>query len=123
MPYPLHQILVIDIEATCWEGNPPPDQENEIIEIGLCVVEPYTGNRVEKKSILVRPERSQVSTFCTQLTSLTQGQVDGGISFQKACQILQDMYHSKDSVWASYGDYDRELFEKQCFLFARIWTY
>ena len=30
----LDRILVVDIEATCWEGNPPPGQTSEIIEIG-----------------------------------------------------------------------------------------
>lgn len=25
----LDQILVIDVEATCWEGNPPPGQTSE----------------------------------------------------------------------------------------------
>ncbi len=26
----LDQILVVDVEATCWEGQPPPGQESEI---------------------------------------------------------------------------------------------
>ncbi|NEE10677.1 DNA polymerase III, partial [Streptomyces sp. SID7499] len=25
---------VVDVEATCWEGQPPPGQVSEIIEIG-----------------------------------------------------------------------------------------
>jgi len=32
----LDQVLVIDIEATCWEGPPPEGLESEIIEIGIC---------------------------------------------------------------------------------------
>lgn len=30
---------VIDIEATCWDGQPPPGAVSEIIEIGLTVVD------------------------------------------------------------------------------------
>jgi inhibitor of KinA sporulation pathway (predicted exonuclease) len=30
---------VIDVEATCWAGEPPPGQVSEIIEIGLAVVD------------------------------------------------------------------------------------
>ncbi|MFE2626194.1 DNA polymerase III, partial [Streptomyces caelestis] len=30
---------VVDVEATCWEGQPPPGQVSEIIEIGLTVVD------------------------------------------------------------------------------------
>ncbi|MFP4578906.1 MAG: DNA polymerase III, partial [Coleofasciculus sp.] len=25
----IDQILVIDVEATCWQGKPPPGQESE----------------------------------------------------------------------------------------------
>jgi len=110
----LDQIIVIDIEATCWESEPPKGQESEIIEIGICPLDIATGNRLEKRSILVRPERSTVGAYCTALTSLTQEQVDQGIPFEEACLILRKDYQAKKRVWASYGDYDRRQFEKQC---------
>ncbi|GHO75990.1 exonuclease [Ktedonobacter sp. SOSP1-85] len=110
----LDQLLVIDIEATCWQGVPPNGQENEIIEIGLVPLDLVTGQRLEKRSILVRPERSRVSEFCTELTTLTQEQVDGGITFAEACGLLREEYRSRERVWASYGDYDRSIFERQC---------
>jgi len=110
----LDQVLVIDIEATCWEGAIPEGQESEIIEVGICTLEVASGRRLEKRSILVKPTRSQVSPFCTQLTTLTQEQVAQGISFAEACALLQTDYRAKDRVWASYGDYDRHLFEHQC---------
>lgn len=107
-------LIVVDIECTCWEGKVPPDQENEIIEIGICRLKPTTGERSDKRSILVKPERSSVSPFCTQLTSLTQEQVDGGIPFADACAIVEKEYRARQRVWASYGDYDRQMFERQC---------
>jgi inhibitor of KinA sporulation pathway (predicted exonuclease) len=111
----LDHILVIDIESTCWDGGYPPRGEaNDIIEIGLATLEVSSGRRLEKRSILVRPERSRVSPFCTQLTTLTQEQVEGGIVFKDACRILEDEYRSAERLWASYGDYDRRQFEKQC---------
>lgn len=110
----LDQILVIDIESTCWETTIPDGQESEIIEIGICTLDIASGQRLEKDSILVKPSRSQVSKFCTQLTTLTQEQVEQGISFQQACSILKKNYLSKERVWASYGDYDRRQFERQC---------
>lgn len=114
----LDKIIIIDVEATCWEGSPPPGQESEIIEIGLCLLEVASGQRSDKQSILVRPERSQVSPYCTQLTTLTQDEVDRGITFKAACLMLQQQYASKNRVWASYGDYDRRQFKKQCEAFA-----
>lgn len=111
----LDHVIVIDIESTCWDGGfPPRGETNDIIEIGICPLEASTGRRLEKRSILVRPERSKVSAFCTQLTSLTQEQVDQGILFKDACKILENDYRSTERLWASYGDYDRRQFEKQC---------
>jgi inhibitor of KinA sporulation pathway (predicted exonuclease) len=47
----LDRILVIDVEATCWEGEPPPGQTSEIVEIGLCVLDVATLARVERLGI------------------------------------------------------------------------
>ena len=111
----LDHVLVIDIESTCWDGGlPPKGMANDVIEIGLCRLEVATGRRLEKRSILVKPERSTVSPFCTSLTTLTQEQVNGGVLFKEACKLLEDEYLSAERLWASYGDYDRRQFEKQC---------
>lgn len=110
----LDQIIVVDIESTCWQDAPPAGEETDIIEIGICTVDITSGQRLEKDSILVKPERSKVSEFCTQLTTLTQAQVEQGIPFGVACSILKKKYLSKERVWASYGDYDRRQFERQC---------
>jgi inhibitor of KinA sporulation pathway (predicted exonuclease) len=111
----LDHILVIDIESTCWEGGfPPRGETNDVIEVGLSPLELSTGRRLEKRSILVKPERSRVSPFCTGLTTLTQTQVENGIAFKDACRILEDEFLSRERLWASFGDYDRCQFEKQC---------
>lgn len=110
----LDHILVVDLEATCWDGNPPPGMTNEVIELGICPVELSTLRRLEKRSILVRPEKSTVSEFCTKLTTLTTAQVESGIPFRDACRILEKEFDSRERVWASFGDYDRRQFEKQC---------
>ncbi|MEA5469369.1 3'-5' exonuclease [Spirulina sp. 06S082] len=110
----LDRLLVIDIEATCWKKGPPPEQENEIIEIGIAPIDLTTRTIEDKVSILVKPQCSTVSEFCTELTTLTQEQVDTGISFADACLHLRKQYLSEKRVWASYGDYDRRMFAKQC---------
>ncbi|MBX9583740.1 MAG: exonuclease domain-containing protein, partial [Gemmataceae bacterium] len=93
---------------------PPKGQANDIIEVGLCPLDLATGRRLDKVSILVRPERSTVGPFCTELTTLTQEQVAAGVAFKDACKRLEDEYHAPERLWASYGDYDRRQFEKQC---------
>jgi inhibitor of KinA sporulation pathway (predicted exonuclease) len=110
----LDQLIVIDIESTCWNSHPPDGQQQEIIEIGICMLEVASGERLERRSLLVRPEYSEVSPFCTELTTLTQEQVAEGVPFDEACAILRSEYGAAERVWASYGDYDRRQFEKQC---------
>ncbi|MFC3833782.1 MULTISPECIES: 3'-5' exonuclease [Deinococcus] len=105
---------IIDIEATCWDGPPPAGQTNEIIEIGVCVLDMQSLERVERRSVLVRPERSEVSAFCTELTGLTPAEVVGGISFREACEELRRTFHTDSRPWASWGDYDRKQFQLQC---------
>jgi inhibitor of KinA sporulation pathway (predicted exonuclease) len=110
----LDRIVVIDVEATCWEGAAPEGQDNEVIEIGVCTVDLSSLTPDQHESILVRPVRSKVSEFCTRLTTLTQEQVDTGVLFEEACGQLRKVYRSRDRAWASYGDYDRRQFERQC---------
>ncbi|HEX6353006.1 3'-5' exonuclease [Actinophytocola sp.] len=107
-------INVVDVEATCWEGQSPPGQVSEIIEIGLTVVDLDQRSRLAKHRILVRPQRSRVSAFCTELTGLTQEEVDEGVTFAEACKILARDHNTKTVPWASWGDYDRNQFTRQC---------
>ena len=108
-------ILVIDLEATCWNGPIPQGQVNEIIEIGICVLNAQTGEISDSRGILIKPERSTVSPFCTELTTITQDMLDqDGISFEDACDILRDAYEGHYNTWVSYGDYDRNMMQRQC---------
>ncbi|MFE7106053.1 exonuclease domain-containing protein [Streptomyces sp. NPDC057575] len=105
---------VIDIEATCWDGQPPPGAVSEIIEIGLTVVDLRAAERLARHRILVRPARSTVSAFCTELTGLTQAEVNTGVPFAEACRLLASEHQSGTRPWASWGDYDRNQFTRQC---------
>ncbi|WP_201294856.1 MULTISPECIES: 3'-5' exonuclease [unclassified Nocardiopsis] len=104
---------MVDVEATCWQG-PPPGQASEIIEIGLTVVDLDARRRVARHGLLVRPERSSVSDFCTGLTGLTRSEVDGGVGFAEACRWLAEEHRARTRAWASWGDYDRDQFTRQC---------
>jgi inhibitor of KinA sporulation pathway (predicted exonuclease) len=105
---------VVDVEATCWEGEPPTGQVSEVIEVGLTTVDLNSGSRTGRHRVLVRPTRSVVSEFCTELTGLTQDEVDNGVSFADACRILAASYRADMRPWASWGDYDRLQFQRQC---------
>jgi inhibitor of KinA sporulation pathway (predicted exonuclease) len=110
----LDEVVVIDVEATCWSGSPPAGELQEIIEIGVCLLNTATLERGAATSILVRPTRSSVSPFCTNLTTLTPQEVATGVPFGSACAELSQRFGTRDRTWASWGDFDRRLFEAQC---------
>jgi len=110
----LDRVLVIDVESTCWEGPPPRGQISEIIEIGLCLVDVERLMRVEKRAILVRPQVSEVSEFCTRLTTITTQMAASGMSLEQSLDLLRNEYHAEDRVFASWGDYDRNQFRRNC---------
>jgi len=110
----LDQILVVDVESTCWDGPPPEGEESEIIEIGLCVVDVGSLTRMSKHSVLIKPERSMISSFCTELTTLTPEMFAEAGTLSDACKRLKKDFSSKDRLWASWGDYDRRQFERVC---------
>ena len=83
-------VNVLDLEATCWEGDPPPGQTSEVIEIGVCVYDPATRQRQSKHQLLVKPARSEVSAFCTRLTGWTARALASGMPFAQACDIDSD---------------------------------
>ena len=68
----LSLILIVDVECTCWPTEPPPGETSEIIEIGLALVDVPALQILQTGDIMVRPQRSKVSDYCTQLTTLTQ---------------------------------------------------
>lgn len=107
-------ILVVDVESTCWEGDPPPGQKSEIIEVGLCPVDVSSLTRLEKRSILIKPAQSEISTFCTDLTTLTPELFEEAGSLADAARVLKNEFDSKNRLWASWGDYDRRQFERVC---------
>lgn len=110
-------ILVIDLEATCWRGAPPEGMKSEIIEIGIAVVDFKTKEILETGSIIVKPQTSTISEFCTELTTITQEMIDEqGVSFEEACKILTEKFKSNRRLWASWGKYDFDQIHKDCIL-------
>lgn len=108
-------VLVVDLEATCWRGHPPVGMYNEIIEIGISGVDYNTKEITFKDTIIVKPKYSEISKFCTELTSIDHNLIDKeGVSFEKACDILRNKYKSNGRFWMSFGNYDKNQIERDC---------
>uniref|UniRef100_A0A8B9RQ19 ERI1 exoribonuclease 2 n=1 Tax=Accipiter nisus TaxID=211598 RepID=A0A8B9RQ19_9AVES len=71
-------LLVVDFEATCWRdaGRRGP----EIIEFPAVLLNTSTGEIESEFHTYVQPQEHPIlSEFCTELTGITQNQVDGGV--------------------------------------------
>lgn len=64
----LNQIICFDLEMCCWEDKP----SGEIIEIGICQINLNTMKIEKEAQYFVKPEKDEISEFCTNLTGYTQ---------------------------------------------------
>jgi inhibitor of KinA sporulation pathway (predicted exonuclease) len=105
----LSHVYVVDCEATCWETKQEQgNQPNEVIEIGICVLELKTGKILDPSGYVVKPLHTKVSPFCTKLTGWTQAEIDEGSAIQDVLHAIAADYHmTKDHIWFSCGEYDR----------------
>ena len=106
-------ILIIDVESTCDDKK---EITNEIIEIGIAGV--LNGKIVKYPSIIIKPVKSEITPFCTKLTTITKEFInENGVDFNAGYRRLSEIasrYHS----WASYGMYDKNMFEKMSALYG-----
>lgn len=111
----LDKILVIDIEATCWNTGAPEGMTSDIIEFGICLLDVHSGEISDNRGILVIPERSEISEFCTELTTITPDLIrEEGITFKEACKAIRNEYEGQSRAWASFGAYDLKHIQRQC---------
>lgn len=109
-------VNVIDVEATCYPENVFPEGETqEIIEIGVAVVDTSRLEIVGTDQIVLRNRLSRVSEYCTELTGWTEEKLrEMGVEYGEACRMLRSHHDSRSRLWVSQGCGDRRLFEKQC---------
>ncbi len=116
-------ILVVDLEATCWEsltpkGEPQSIYNMEIIEIGSALTN-RLGTVLDARSFMVRPERQPLlSTFCTELTHITQAMVDNAQTLPGVIAQMNAWLDGAgtDLQWCSWGNYDLNHLTAQCSL-------
>lgn len=116
-------LLIIDLEATCWEdrldpttGQQQSEQSMEIIEFG-CALATRRGELIDSQSFLVRPERQpRISELCQSLTGITQDMVDAAPPFAEAVEALNSWLGQPGEffIWCSWGNYDLLHVQAQC---------
>ncbi|KAH9934887.1 ribonuclease H-like domain-containing protein [Fomitopsis serialis] len=128
--------LVLDVEGTC-EGTKSFDYPNEIIEMCLLRWKDKDDEGLaeclevvsEFRSFVKPTWRPQLSEFCTQLTGITQEQVDSAPTFTELVDSFREFLEANGLIdpdtgrrlvkfcWCSDGPYDiRDFVVKQCFI-------
>jgi len=113
-------ILVVDLEATCWQdkiistGRLQTVDEMEIIEFG-CVLAQTDGTLIDFKSFMVRPVKHPLlSDFCTQLTTITQNDVDAAPLYLDVVEQIDHWLTNYNLIaWGSWGNYDRKQLDAE----------
>jgi inhibitor of KinA sporulation pathway (predicted exonuclease) len=110
-----NQILVVDVEATCWEETDPDSKkyQSEIIQVGAVLVDLVNLRQTLSRSWFVKPTASLVSPFCTNLTGITQEQADSGYTYSQVSNLLIAQFNTPEIPWASYGAYDARMFRQE----------
>lgn len=113
---PADHYLVIDFEATCCDRGSVPREQMEIIEFGAVMVEVRGLQTVAEFQSFVRPVRHpRLTGFCTQLTSISQPQVDAAPAFGEVITAFgQWLGNFGRCVFCSWGDYDRNQLQQDC---------
>ena len=102
------RIVVADVEATCWKKG-VFSRKKETIEIGAVMLLP---DRPEPKwpefQTFVRPQRlPRLSSFCRELTGITQENVDAAPTFPEALRLFLEWSEPLERiVLASWSRYD-----------------
>ncbi|XP_038842396.1 ERI1 exoribonuclease 2-like [Salvelinus namaycush] len=95
-------LIVIDFESTCWRERNSYGQE--IIEFPAVLLNTSTGEVESEFHTYVQPqEHPMLSDFCTELTGITQQQVEAGvplhICLSRFSRWLQALEHQRGVVF------------------------
>lgn len=107
--------LVVDLEATCCDRKIRPYVKREIIEIGAVMVNRDLQMVSEFQRFIKPMINSQLTPFCTQLTSITQEVVDRAPSYEEAItDFSQWVAGYPGFVFCAWGDFDRRQIQQEC---------
>lgn len=106
------QYIILDLEATCSKDK---EMENEIIEIGAVKLNSEL-EEVSRFSEFISPIKTdKLTDFCKELTTIKQSDVDQANRFAIVLmEFLAWVADDGDTIYGSWGFYDKKQFEKDC---------
>lgn len=108
--------VIVDFEATCEVVN-PPNYRHEIIEFPAVMVNSQTQEIENTFQMFCKPViNPKLSSFCTELTGITQEQVDSADSFKNVLKCFEswlkenNLTNRKQFVIVTDGPWDMSRF-------------
>jgi inhibitor of KinA sporulation pathway (predicted exonuclease) len=108
------RIVVVDVEATCWKKG-VFSRKKETIEIGaVLLLLDRDQSRWPEFQTFVRPQRlPHLSSFCRELTGITQENVDAAPTFPEALRLFVEWSQPVERVvlaaWSRYDLWQLDL--------------
>ena len=114
-------LVVVDVEATCWDTEPfAAPYAQEIIELPAVLVDVRTQEVVDRFRTYVRPEEQpELSDFCQRFTGIKQADVDAAPTLEGALALL----HSWLQGHALVGEDDERLVDGCSFATDGPWDF
>jgi len=115
----MKNLIIVDLEATCWEtGFSKSFYEMETIEIGAVKIDVEKSIAIDEYDKFIKPIKNPaLSEFCTNLTSITQSDVDPADQFPIVfADFLKWIGPLNEMIIASWGNYDFYQFKNDCSL-------
>uniref|UniRef100_A0A672YIP9 ERI1 exoribonuclease 2 n=1 Tax=Sphaeramia orbicularis TaxID=375764 RepID=A0A672YIP9_9TELE len=118
-------LIVIDFESTCWREKNNYGQE--IIEFPAVLLNTSTGEVESEFHTYVQPQEHPIlSEFCTELTGITQVQVEAGIPLRiclsRFSRWLQNLQHQMGVVFPSMQQRSSEALPSQKLCTFLTWS-
>lgn len=110
--------IIFDLESTCWETDQIDMRNHEIIEIGAVKLDEQF-RTISEFQQFVRPTiNSNLTKFCTELTSITQDDVSTAQSLEVVIRQFETwiVEGSHEVEMVSWGQFDKTQILEECTL-------
>ncbi len=108
-----NRVVCFDLEMCCWNVD-GKGTTGEIIEIGLAEIDLAKQEIVKRAQYYVKPEKDEVSLFCTELTGITPRKIEKqGRSLDSVIKSMIKNFGGANKIYASWGR-DDLIFQAEC---------
>ena len=107
--------IILDLEATCWQGN-IMNRRQEIIELAAYTVNGYREWNGSFQRFVKPVEHPRLSAYCTDLTGISQDQINKAKNFEYVFMDFQEWMESHDTpqLLCTWGQKDIPIIREEC---------